>query len=313
MVKDIRLYNGGTIGADPEIFIENNAGIISAHGMVEGTKEEPQPVEKGALQVDGTALEFNINPTVSPKEFQENLVCVLNILERQIGENNRFSKTNTYTFPENVWKNIPEDNRILGCEPELNCYTGAILEKYHIPDRVRTVSGHIHVGIPGITDDIYEEEGEAQRFNIVKNLDATLGLLSLCWDDMERKKYYGDFGACRLKEYGVEYRVLGNHWLFDPILTKVVYHCVNYSLWNGDREFDDTDINIFLQEGVVRKSDLNYIIGFILHSYRYNLPYAKREFNKVSKDFEIFKEKYIDPYPDDWNFLTEYNKVMRNE
>ena len=50
-----------TIGADPEVFVADSLTntFVSAHDLVPGTKLEPFAVNKGAVQVDGMALEFN--------------------------------------------------------------------------------------------------------------------------------------------------------------------------------------------------------------------------------------------------------------
>ena len=48
------------VGCDPEIFVKQAGVFKSAHGLVVGDKKDPQKVNKGAVQVDGMALEFNI-------------------------------------------------------------------------------------------------------------------------------------------------------------------------------------------------------------------------------------------------------------
>ena len=58
-----------TIGADPELFLHKNGKAVTAHGVVQGTKEHPYPVEYGAYQVDGMAVEFNIDPTPLDGDF----------------------------------------------------------------------------------------------------------------------------------------------------------------------------------------------------------------------------------------------------
>lgn len=52
------------VGADPELFVSKAGVILSAFGLVGGTKKVPQKVERGAVQVDGMALEFNIDPAL---------------------------------------------------------------------------------------------------------------------------------------------------------------------------------------------------------------------------------------------------------
>ena len=51
------------VGADPEIFLgDADGGLVSAYGLIKGDKEHPFPVTNGAVQVDGMAAEFNIDP-----------------------------------------------------------------------------------------------------------------------------------------------------------------------------------------------------------------------------------------------------------
>ena len=48
-----------------------------------------------------------------------------------------------------------------------------------------------------------------------------MGLRTRSWDsDTNRMKLYGAAGACRVKPYGVEYRVPSNKWLADEQLMK---------------------------------------------------------------------------------------------
>ena len=67
------------IGCDPELWIfDKKLGkIISAHGLFPGTKAEPYAVTHGAVQVDGMAAEFNINPASSAEEFTFYVLSVL--------------------------------------------------------------------------------------------------------------------------------------------------------------------------------------------------------------------------------------------
>ena len=55
------------IGADPELFVMKNGKFHSADDLIPGSKDEPYPVENGAVKVDGMALEFNIRPALDEK------------------------------------------------------------------------------------------------------------------------------------------------------------------------------------------------------------------------------------------------------
>lgn len=66
------------LGADPEIFLTDSqtGQFVSAHEvshLIRGDKRNPEKVDCGAIQIDGTALEFNINPTNCEDEWVHNL------------------------------------------------------------------------------------------------------------------------------------------------------------------------------------------------------------------------------------------------
>src|SRR3546814_4146318 len=103
----------------------------------------------------------------------------------------------------------------LGCSPDYNAWTGGVNPP---PDAsqnplMRCAGGHLHVGW---TEG--ESLGSIQHVmncsDLVKQLDWYLGLWSLGKDkDKVRRSLYGKAGACRIKPYGVEYRVLSNFWI----------------------------------------------------------------------------------------------------
>ena len=74
------------LGADPEVFVRHNGVTVSGFNMIPGTKKKPHPVDFGAVQVDGMALEFNIEPAHDLGEFRFNIAQVLEALSRMIPE-----------------------------------------------------------------------------------------------------------------------------------------------------------------------------------------------------------------------------------
>ena len=65
------------IGADPEFFVKTLGKLVSGFSLIPGDKENPHPVDKGAIQVDGMALEFNIDPVQDEDSFFSNINTVL--------------------------------------------------------------------------------------------------------------------------------------------------------------------------------------------------------------------------------------------
>ena len=203
------------IGADPELFVRDTTTgkFVSAHGMIEGTKAAPLPVKGGAVQVDGMALEFNINPARTVDEFSSNISTVLGELRKMVPDKYEFVFTSVADFDPEYIKDQPEEARKLGCEPDFNAYTG---EPNPAPDAAvnfRTASGHLHVGWTEDQDVKDPDHLEACTM-LVQELDGYVGVVSVLIDPFsKRRELYGKAGAFRPKPYGVEYRTPSNVWL----------------------------------------------------------------------------------------------------
>lgn len=216
-----------SIGADPEMFLRDRktGDFLSAHDLLPGTKDTPHKVDCGAVQVDGVAGEFNIDPSLSSHEFISNIATVQQKMQEIVGEKYEFVATPTCTFAEEYFKNLPEAVKELGCNPDFNAWTGQVNEK---PDgsktSMRTGAGHIHVGWTKDAD-VRDSTHFADCQIIAKQLDYYLGLYSLQWDqDTQRRSLYGKAGSFRVKPYGMEYRPLSNVWLRSVKLQNWVYN-----------------------------------------------------------------------------------------
>jgi len=217
------------IGADPEVFVRQGGKFVSAHGLVKGTKECPFPVNKGAVQVDGMALEFNIDPAKNAKEFSDNIHTVMAILDDMVPDH-ELDPVPTASFTKAYMNKQPKEALELGCEPDFNVWTNDVNPKPNGDVNFRTGAGHIHIGWADNVDVTHPEHIEACQ-TVVKQLDWTLGILSTVYDkDKKRRKLYGDWGSYRVKPYGVEYRVLSNAWLKSPELVAWVYKTVTESV-----------------------------------------------------------------------------------
>lgn len=203
-----------TYGADPEIFLKKKGKAVSAFGLIPGTKSLPFPTEHGAYQVDGTAVEFNINPTpmYDFEKFNFHITTTMKTLKAALpGFNFNISPVQEYT--QEYLDSLPDAAKELGCDPDFSAYT---LLPNPAPDYTRlfrTGAGHVHVGwgsdIPTDNEDHIEICA-----NFVKALDATVGMFMTVIDtDPRRRELYGKAGAFRPKPYGVEYRTPSNLWL----------------------------------------------------------------------------------------------------
>lgn len=214
-----------TIGADPELFVVNKGGQFRcAHGMVPGTKDKPFPVNKGAVQVDGFALEYNIDPCETADQFVDYNQTVLAQMREMIPDGHEFAIVPSARFNGNHFRAQPDEARELGCTPDYNAYT---LEENKKPDNkttMRTAAGHIHIGFCEDADPMSDEH-MIRCATLVKQLDCYLGLPSILFDqDKERRAMYGAAGSFRPKPYGVEYRVLSNAWLLNENRMRFVFN-----------------------------------------------------------------------------------------
>jgi len=207
-----------TIGADPEIFVKSKGKPISAHDLIKGTKTDPFPVEGGAIQVDGLATEFNVDPVPigEHERFNQGIVNVMKQLHSAVKEGNSgasFMKETTVDFDPDYLADLPKEVLVLGCDPDWNAYTE---QKNPAPDgsaQFRATGGHVHLGwakdMP--TDD---PEYIAICADIVKVLDLFLGIPCRILDpDDRRRQMYGKAGSFRPKPYGLEYRTPSSIWI----------------------------------------------------------------------------------------------------
>ena len=201
------------IGADPEFFVKKDGKFHSAHGLVPGNKENPFKVRNGALQVDGMALEFNIDPAKEKKEFVHNIESVLSSLRKMVPNEYAFDFTAVARFDRLHMLKQPREALEIGCAADFDAYTEAQREPPVVHPSIRSAGGHIHIGW---TED--EDPMESSHFmsccQISRQLDYFLGIPSIILDkDDLRKPAYGNAGSFRPKSYGLEYRVLSNFWI----------------------------------------------------------------------------------------------------
>lgn len=222
------------VGADPEIFMFNKDGKpVSAHGVIAGDKKNPQKVPFGAVQVDGMALEFNIDPAANKEQFSHHLQEVLKTLTAMV-PGYELRPVPVANFGDEYMKAQPKEALELGCEPDFDAWRdGAVNPRPNGNASFRTGAGHVHVGwgkdLP-VDDPVHLEA----CVMAAKQLDWSLGLGSLLYDNTkeskQRRQLYGAPGCFRPKSYGFEYRTLSNAWLKSQALMEWVFEVTQKSI-----------------------------------------------------------------------------------
>lgn len=246
------------VGADPEFFVKRNGVFVSAHGLVAGDKKNPLKVSRGAVQVDGMALEFNIDPASTQDEFYLNITTVLGALKSMVPDYEH-AIVPVADFGKEYIDSQPAEAKELGCDPDFNAWTSSVNEKPNMELPFRTASGHVHIGW-GNDFDLNDRDHIMVCEMAAKQMDFVLGLPSLTYDpDTRRREMYGNPGTYRPKSYGVEYRTLSNAWLKSENLTKWVFRAVTNGmndLMNGVRYFEKYgDIQDIIKTSDVKRAN----------------------------------------------------------
>ncbi len=238
------------IGADPEFFLrdKNTGKHVSAHGIVPGTKKEPHKVDGGAVQLDGTAVEFNIDPASSAFEFCNHVSAVLKQLREMVPDHLEFVYAPAILYDLKYFAKIPEVHKELGCDPDYSAESNNPFVPNppppveFVPPGMRTGAGHLHIGFTN-TNNPTDVSHMTDCVLLIQNMNKLYSSLRYNWDnDHSRSSLYGGSGAFRPKAYGVEYRTPSNAWLNFPRLWGWLFELsreVVYRTMDDDRLFKE--------------------------------------------------------------------------
>lgn len=267
--------DGMKFGCDPELFVlDTDGNPVCADGLIPGTKDAPYPVPNGAVQVDGMAAEFNIDPASDYKEFSNNVSSVMKTLTSMLPKGYTLSAEPFAVFSEKVWEEAPDHAKVLGCTPDFNAWTGDVNPP---PDtsanpRLRTASGHLHIGWTEDAD-FSDPQHILNCRDLVKQLDWYLGGWSLRIDeDPTRRLLYGKAGAMRFKPYGVEYRVLSNFWLKNGNRRMAVWNRMQQAIHDMRRNYIPEAAQRFgFNDALVRSIDTSTRDSALERKFRFPL------------------------------------------
>ncbi len=207
------------LGTDPEVFIRDlsTGEYVSADGIIPGTKDKPYKVDRGAVQRDGVAAEFNIDPAKDEDEFNFNIERVLDQLSGMVksaSENYELAFVPYAEFDADYFKGLQAHTKILGCDPDYNI-AGEVNPNPSdfIEDKpIRSAAGHIHIGFTHGAEANsplhFADCVAVSRFFHEKGVFAPTTEL-----EKKRLTLYGDNGSFRAKPYGVELRAPSNLWV----------------------------------------------------------------------------------------------------
>lgn len=222
-----------TIGADPEIFVEDDKGeVIPAFKFLKAASDNgvlkygDYRADSQKIYWDGWQAEFTVNAGTCMQVMSDNFHNALKALWAAAVRHNPKAKLSAKTLievPLDVLAKTANKYVEFGCKPSYNAYGFAgALDQPGKQITYRSAGGHMHFGWGK-----FSKQNEYQIPLIVKALDAILavGCVSMFaeFDHPMRRRYYGLAGEYRLPPHGLEYRTLSNAWLFHPIAANMVF------------------------------------------------------------------------------------------
>jgi len=194
---------------------------------------------------DGAAIEMQTVPKQSTNSFHKQVMLGIRELEKFLAKKDMYLwiRPLGYFDLDKYWKNRGEDFRIcvmFGCDPDQwpYIYVEKGLEDFNKAEEIdaskhtlRYGGAHIHIQAPKANPLVYFPMWES----IAIVFDFFAGLLNTSFHrtpatiaaEKARLEYYGKPGRIRLQEYnaeknefGIEYRVMSNHWLGNKLYTE---------------------------------------------------------------------------------------------
>jgi hypothetical protein len=210
---------------------------------VKGEKHHPYPVPGGAVQLDGTAAEFNIHPCTTVDSWVRNIGTVMDSLKEMTRASGYvLSASPVADFDPTYFElEVPSSAKKLGCDPDYDAWELCANDAPNASRTFRTGAGHIHIGWGSGFDCMGPEHFDLCA-RLSRQLDYTLGTYSLLWDsESRRRELYGKAGAFRPKPYGLEYRTLSNAWLQSELLQRWVFASTKKALkdWDDGLRYED--------------------------------------------------------------------------
>lgn len=227
----MKIIDNITVGADPEVLIqhEKTGEYIPAFLITPGDKYNPVDMGGGyQILADNVTLEGNIPPSSSKEGYIMNMTKLIDIFSTTIKANNKDLKivfADSATFADD--KLEFEEAKIFGCMPfKIAYHAGEHVAPDLSTQNKRAVGGHIHCGY----NSVFDKEALNPLLAIAFDLFLTIPSRITNFDEF-RNKYYGNLGAYRDKDYGVEFRSLGGYTvnpkyydrIYDNLMKMVIF------------------------------------------------------------------------------------------
>jgi len=222
------MKNNFKLGTDVEFLaiktIHGEKVFFPMEGLLMGTKTEPEYIDdskqRGVL-LDNVCVEYVCKPATTQEEFVKEQVFMRDYIKTMLAT----YKLEMHDGTSGIFKDKylqSENNKEFGCQPACNARTLTDFNPPNADTNLRTASMHLHISL----DDEPLTKKTAAKVALL--CDLYIGIPSVVLQkDKSRRAMYGKAGEFRYTPYkGVEYRTLGNEYLFDKNMLEMVYQQV---------------------------------------------------------------------------------------
>jgi hypothetical protein len=211
-------------GADPEAFLRKDGKIVASHELLEkpNLKWESNSLARDGVQVELQPWCSTCRQTTAT--HIRDLMLYLQTLAT--AKKMTVSPDIVVELTQEEYDNLPEEARILGCQPSSNIYGVKPIE-VEKDWKIRSAGGHLHFGIVSqehatSVNKIWWDAGVERQVAIWDMLLGTMSVMLDRSDQSLRRQAYGRAGEYRRQPHGLEYRVLSNFWLRSYTLWSLV-------------------------------------------------------------------------------------------
>jgi hypothetical protein len=224
------------LGSDPEFFLfdKQKQTIVSAINKIGGSKNNPLPLPGGSVLEDNVTAEINPIPASNEDEFVIYHQMLMNSLHEHLNKQYSFCIKDSHTFSKDYLENIGPKAFVSGCEPFFSNITHSEVNHVPLSNTDRYAGGHIHISFKDpekVNIGRYVSLLDHVVLNPILRAKRTLYPRT----SARSMTLYGQRGAFRVKEYGLEYRSPCNIWLRTEESMRWLWKAVqnSISLYNG--------------------------------------------------------------------------------
>lgn len=302
-------------GSDPELMLVDKDNCYrSAIPIVKAGKERKADLGHGnKLFYDNVLAELNIHPYADPESVVASFQAAFKSAARYVSPFTLVVQS-SQTYPEQEC--LHPDAKVFGCDPEFCAYTMNQLEPPTCEEgnTFRSAGGHIHLGF---SEEEYPlraakgKDGSTERKEwgkvwTIRMMDLFVGIPSLFLDQdptsAKRRSLYGGAGTHRPKDYGVEYRAMGNFWIASPELVTLMYRLSEFvvqfvaeeryeKLWSNKNDCIAYDVSKLME--CINKGNMSLAKNFMEGVIKDNMPedlYSKIFIASEPKQYNFYKE-----------------------